>query len=117
MFLYKNIDVQYSYSHVIKYNPLIETYVNKKKTECNLNRFDDINGNSKVDASQVSWRKTCYSIGKCVFPYPKTNALDAVLYQQFYDKYGYCIYNGLDGQYKAFHEKQLGVTNSYDNIN
>lgn len=115
---YKNhININYAHSHVIEFNPLIEDYKNKSKTQSALNFNGPIVPYNNVDASQVSWRIECSKNGGIWFPSPKTNALDYVVYTQLFNKYGNCEFTGFDGQYKAFHDRQLGRTNSYDNVN
>ena len=111
-----NPSINYAHSHVIEFNPLLESYKNKQKSPSQLNFDGLIVPFNNVDASQVSWRIECSKQGGVWFPSPKTNALDYVLYTQLFNLYGNCHYTGFDGQYKAFHERQLGRTNSYDYI-
>lgn len=115
-FYQNNQDIKYSYSHIIEFNPLIETYKNKEKKYNILNHCNPINPYHMVDASQVSFRLECY-YNNIKFPYPLTKNLDAHIYSLLYLKYGNCIYNNITGQYKAIHENQLGKTDSYDIIN
>jgi hypothetical protein len=107
-----NPHVQYSYGHVLTYNPYdAPNYQNiKGRYGSSLNNYDQpINAFCKVDASQVSWRMGFYKNAGISFPFPQTAALDAIVYQQMYDMMGPCEFNGKFVQYKGVFPDQLGT--------
>ena len=83
-FYKKNENIKYSYSHIIEFNPLHETYYNKEKKYNILNHVTPINPYHNVDASQVSFRLECYQSDNVRFPFPLTQNLDANIYSQLY---------------------------------
>lgn len=109
--------ITYCFSKVYFFDPSQETY--KEFTEnaaythpgstYSLNHYaEPINPVGKVDASQICWKTSCNKQGNIWFPYPLTRGLDAALYQQLFDKYGYCYPTFTYGQYKGAFADQLG---------
>lgn len=112
----QNSEVMYAYSHLICYNPEVETYENiKHRTETSifLNWQHPINPWCQVDSSQVSWRISCNKEGNCWFPYPQTTNLDASFYARLFEIYRECVWTGFIGQFKGQFPKQLGARGSY----
>jgi glycosyltransferase involved in cell wall biosynthesis len=122
--------VHYCYSKVYFFNPELESYTNAKEystynhpgSTYTLNHYTEpINPVGKVDASQICWKTSCNKEGNVWFPFPQTRGLDAALYQQLFDKYGYCYPTFTYGQYKGAFSGQLGNryidTNNEFNIN
>lgn len=118
-FFTDNPEINYCYSDVVDYDPLKDKYEDIFDKEVDHNFFLNLNkqphnlGNSK-DSSQVAWRRKCFTEGGCAFPWPLTHALDYYLYIQLFQKYGVGYYSGFTGQFKGWHDHQLGKTNSYD---
>lgn len=112
-----NPEKQYSYSHVIPFNPFETKSLAGMKDNTNwwLNKVGDINPVCQVDASQVSWRTDLFRHHGMRFPFPKTTNLDEALYQQLFDTCGLCPFNGLISQYKAIHSEQLGSRHDHYN--
>lgn len=112
-----NPEKQYSYSHVIPFNPFETKSLAgmKDNTDWWLNKVGDINPVCQVDASQVSWRTDLFRHHGMRFPFPKTTNLDEALYQQLFDTCGLCPFNGLISQYKAIHSEQLGSRHDHYN--
>lgn len=107
----ENKQIAYSYGHVRVYDPTLLPSVDNVVTHGDtfLNRnYLPINPYCQVDASQVSWRVRPAVEAGVKFPWPQTAALDADLYQQLFDQFGPCVYNGLVAQYKGVYAKQLG---------
>ena len=103
--------INYSYGHVIPYDPFNNVELSKNNI---LNRFNtDINPVCSVDASQVSWRIPLMKFHKIFFSYPKTKNLDEDLYRQLYNNFGTCKFNGIDTQYKGIHVDQLCNRSEY----
>lgn len=109
--------VTYCYSKVYFFDPTQETYKQFKDqptyshpgSTYTLNHYTEpINPVGKVDASQICWKISCNKYGDIWFPYPLTRGLDAALYQQLFDKYGYCYPTFTYGQYKGAFADQLG---------
>lgn len=103
-----NPDVQYSYSH-------IETFGDTNENSW-LNKTHTLDPFCQVDASQVTWRTTCWKDGGVRFPFPKTSCLDSDIFGQLCEKYGLCPFNGLVGQRKRVHQNQLGNHSSLDRV-
>lgn len=98
--------VQYSYCHVQNFGEAIgPSWLNHTET---LDPF------CRVDASQVTWRTSCWTEGGVRFPFPKTSCLDSDIFGQLCEKYGLCPFNGMIGQLKRIHPGQLGKTESLD---
>lgn len=118
-FFNDNPEINYCYSDVVVYDPLTEKYEEVLSREVdnafhlNSNKNPHCLGNSK-DSSQVAWRTHCSTEGGCLFPWPLTSALDFHLYMQLYSKYGVGYYSGFTGQFKGWHDHQLGKTGSYE---
>lgn len=109
--------IAYCFSKVYFFNPSKETYKEFKEystymhpgSTYSLNHYTEpINPVGKVDASQICWKTSCNKDGDIWFPYPLTRGLDAALYQQLFDKYGYCYPTFTYGQYKGAFADQLG---------
>jgi glycosyltransferase involved in cell wall biosynthesis len=109
--------VTYCYSKVYFFNPTIESYKNSKEhstynhpgSTYTLNyHTEPINPVGKLDASQICWKTSCNKQGNVWFPFPLTRGLDAALYQQLFDTYGYCYPTFTYGQYKGAFADQLG---------
>lgn len=107
-----NLDKNYSFCNVIPFDPfnvksLSDVDINSSCV-LNFNGQVAINPVCRVDSSQVSWRTTAFTQHNIRYPYPQTSTLDAALFQQLYNTFGLCHYNGITGQYKGFHTEQLG---------
>jgi glycosyltransferase involved in cell wall biosynthesis len=117
----QNKDVIYSYGHVSIFDPyatqdfdsLAESNIN---TNWFLNKTRSLHPVNNVDASQVSWRIENATKDSLSFPPVRTVSLDAVLYEQLYNAYGHCVFNGILVQYKGVHSDQLGqrLNNPYE---
>jgi len=112
-----NPEKQYSYGHVIPFNPFETKSLAgmKDNTDWWLNKTGDINPVCQVDASQVSWRTNVFRHQDVRFPFPKTMNLDEALYGQLFAACGPCPFNGLITQYKAIHSEQLGSRHDHYN--
>jgi glycosyltransferase involved in cell wall biosynthesis len=109
----QNKDVVYSYGHVSIFDPYAtKDFYSLTHSDVNtnwfLNKTKSIHPVNNVDASQVSWRINNVIKDKLTFPAVRTANLDAVLYEQLYNTYGYCVFNGILVQYKGVHSDQLG---------
>ena len=102
-----NPTAHYCYSHVIQYNPLTESPFGKEKTPWWTNHEVTLHPVNRIDSSQVAFLSKCFKEDGCRYPSPKTENLDAAIFQQFYDRYGPCPYTGFDGQYKGVSEKNM----------
>ena len=114
-FYKENPEVIYSYCHISRFNPLEITSLEEVPIETSddhVNKTHAINNAfCEVDASQVSWRRQNFIEDGVKFPYPKTIAVDAALYQSMNEKWGQktdCVFNGIIGQYKGVFPDQLG---------
>lgn len=108
---YNNSDDIHIYSHMLNYNPEIESYydcwdISNRESEYNI-YTEPINGYHKLDMSMVSWKRKTVLDDGIGFPYPKTISLDEDFFQQLYDKYGGCKFSGFHGQYKGRYDDQL----------
>ena len=118
-FYIQNPSIMYSYCDVITMNP-IEDFWRDKLVEpasphfLNANHNPHSMGNSK-DSSQGSWRMECVRGGGLRFPFPRTVALDYVLWEDLNRVYGPGHFNGTIGAVKSYWSHQLGNTGSYDN--
>lgn len=112
-------DVLSCYSNVIFYNPLAETSddIKTDQEKCPLVKLNShtqpINGCGKVDASQVSWRACCYTMG-ARFPFPTPKDHDAGLFNSLAQHCGPMHPTGFVGQYKGVHPKQLGNVGAFN---
>lgn len=101
--------IQYSYCHLNKFGDASGPH--------HLNHTETLDPFCKVDASQVTWRTSCFKDTESVrFPWPKTSCLDADLFGKLCEVYGPCPFNGIIGQEKRIHKNQLGLTESLDYI-
>lgn len=104
----ENPDVYYSYSHV-------ETFGDSEGDSW-LNKTHTLDPFCQVDASQVTWRTSCWKDGGVRFPSPKTSCLDSAIFGQLCEEYGLCPFNGIVGQRKRIHKNQLGNHSSLDKV-
>jgi glycosyltransferase involved in cell wall biosynthesis len=117
IFYNKNPKEVWSYCHLNFYNPDVENYtqskeicVNPSLNGVNLNaHFMPINPYCRVDSSQVSFRIDSLIEKNIFYPYPYTVNLDAFIFNNFYNVWGNCPFNGIVGQHKGWFENQLGV--------
>ena len=123
-FYSKNPSVMWAYSKVKYYNPLIETYL---QAEDNLQRVQGygavadlnqhtqpINPDCACDASQVSFRRRCFTEKEIWFPYPQTRNLDSAIYNKMYEAWGACYPTSTYGQCKGVFSDQLGCRTQND---
>jgi|TARA_R110000796_G_scaffold75613_1_gene169487 glycosyltransferase involved in cell wall biosynthesis len=113
-FFHLNSEVNHCYSKVLFYDPSKEDYLESREhtpythvgsTFLNLNIYTTpVNPIGKFDASQVAWRTKC----NIEFPFPRTRALDSIIYTQLGDNHGLCYPTGIFGQCKGAFEDQLG---------
>lgn len=95
-------DEKYVYSHIHIYDPVLSKIEdNPPFIDHHLNKTEPVNPHFKIDMSQVAWRRKDFIESKIIFPYPMTANLDAVIYNQMYNKFGYCNFSGFIGQYKG----------------
>lgn len=109
-FYNNNLNLNYAFSHVSIFDPFkvsFEYFTDNFNTSLNYYKIP-INPSCRVDASQVSWRTKKAIENEIFFPFPKTYDLDAYIYQKMFEKFGPCVFTGFVGQYKAFHQDQLG---------
>lgn len=119
-----NPDVNWSYCHVIGYDPMSEipcntlsNFQNKSwttKATTRLNWIKPINPFCKLDATQVSWRSSVSKENNLWLPEEQTKNLDASFYQIMYDKLGNCVFNNCVGVFKGFHSDQLTNRNGIE---
>jgi len=113
-----NKDIMYSYCHIIPFDPFeqiscdtLKHYNQNKewstKAVSGLNWTIPINPFCKIDATQVSWRAECNKIHNVWLPEEQTKNLDASFYNDMYNKFGNCVFNGAIGIYKGLHVQQL----------
>jgi glycosyltransferase involved in cell wall biosynthesis len=116
----QNPDKQYSFCDVIPYNPFSIKSLTEidRSASCSINSngSTDIVPSCRVDSSQVSWRTNLFREQNIKFPYPQTSSLDAVLFDQLYNLCGSCPFNNIVGQYKGFHQEQLGTRKDLNTI-
>lgn len=115
-FYQENLDVNYAYSHIVLFNPLVEDFNEvKKRTGAShyLNHTGPINPFCQVDSSQVSFRRQETLDAGIRFAYPMTRNLDADIYQKSFNVFGHCIWTGCIGQFKGWdYGRQLGSRNT-----
>jgi hypothetical protein len=119
-----NSNIQWAYSKVMYYNPEIETYLqaidNLQRVQHNgsvadLNKHTTpINPDCACDASQVSFRRSCFTDNNIWFPYPQTRNLDSAIYSKMYATIGNCYPTNFYGQCKGVFPDQLGVRTQND---
>lgn len=113
----QNPAVQYAQSHIILFNPLEETFDSIKERiqpDDYLKHVLPVAPVNSVDASQVSWRRSACTAGNCWFPEVQTSALDAAFFGHLNNAYGLCVSTGFVGQFKGWHNHQLGRTGSFE---
>lgn len=123
LFYSNNLEINYSYSHIIAFDPFVETpekdllktsaetrFWNTNATT-NLNHIVPLNPYCRVDSTQVSWRSICNKVHNVWFPDNQTKNLDASFYEQMFRNFGNCQFNGFISMYKGFHQGQLGNRN------
>jgi glycosyltransferase involved in cell wall biosynthesis len=113
-----NPNINYSYSHIIPFDPYIETY--RELVDNNITRGHGLNHTHNlipsctVDSTQVSYRINAFNDNQLHYPQGTRN-LDASIYDQLYNSLGLCPFNSITSQYKAFFSDQLGGrTNTYN---
>ena len=107
----------WSYCHLNFFNPNYETYLSSIHNPrlpylnpTNLNAFDyPIPPSCRVDSSQVTFRIKSMIEKQIFYPSPKTHDHDRAVFEDFYNKWGNCPFNGLIGQCKGWFNDQLGV--------
>lgn len=113
-----NPDHEHCYSHVWPYDPLVKAPWVTPFSYHSLNRFTKptICG-CLLDASQVAWRYSIHNKHGIWFPELQTRDLDAYLYKQIDKALGPATFTGHFGQYKGWHDLQLGKrsTDQHDN--
>lgn len=117
-FYTKNPSVMWAYSKVKYYVPSIENYTkaddNLKRVQTygsvvDLNKHSTpINPNCACDASQVTFRRKCFTEGEIWLPSPQTRNLDSTLYISMFSKWGPCYPTNQYGQCKGVFPDQLG---------
>lgn len=119
----KNPTLNYCYSHVILYDPSVETYdqavtthltrrVNSKTHKFSrkrnwFNKTQELYPEAKLDASQVAWRTSCNELAK--FPTNQTCHLDSKFYKAMGEHFGRIKYSGFFGQFKGLHDDTLSI--------
>lgn len=74
-----------------------------------LNRHQGtISPSCMVDSSQVTFRASAVRDDGCHYPALGTCALDASMFEQLQERYGLCPANGIELQYKAEFDDQMG---------
>lgn len=110
--------VMWAYSKVKYYIPSNETYLQAcdsfdrikhlgSVVDLNKNTLP-INPDCACDASQVSFRRECFTEKNIWFPWPKTRNLDSAIYQEMYKAWGVCFPTNVYGQCKGVFSDQLG---------
>lgn len=103
--------VNWSYSHVIPYNPKIDNPFNMTNKDFYLNKhMTPIHPFCQLDASQITYRRSAFLQTKG-YEYPRTKALDAHFSNLMVESFGLCVFNFLTGQYKGWFDDQLGNRN------
>ncbi len=114
-----NPEVNWAYSKVYFYDPTKESYINGKTEDqltyyhpgstYTLNRYSDpLIPMGKIDGSQITFRSKVFKEGNLWYPSPQTRGLDAAIFEQIIQKYGYCYPTFTYGQYKGAFADQLG---------
>ena len=112
-----NEEVMWSYCHLNFYDPYKESYEESKPESDNpalnypyLNsHINELNPYHCKDFSQVTFRRKALIDKNIKYQYPRSNDLDAGIFQDFFWSWGVCPFNGLRGQHKGWHLEQLGV--------
>ena len=113
-----NPEVNWAYSKVLFFDPTKIHYLQSSFTTDYISKGFDFNilnqhkdpiyPYCKVDSSQVSFRTKIFKEGNIFYPSPQTKNLDASIFLEIYNKYGYCYPTFTYGQYKGVFEGQLG---------
>jgi hypothetical protein len=114
----KNKSILWSYGYVKYYNPSIESYteaIDSYGSRELRGSVDDLNRNTSAlnpycqcDASQVSFRRECFTEKDVWFSFPLTRNLDASIYRDMFNKIGWCYPNKFYTQCKGAFPDQLG---------
>lgn len=121
-FYNENPSINWSYCKVFFYNPELEFYSESgDKTSSQYNNIGStytlnmwntpIDPRSRVDSSQVTYRKNYFMNIGAKYPSPATAGLDAAIYTQLLNTGELCSPNGIYGQYKGAFADQLGNRN------
>jgi glycosyltransferase involved in cell wall biosynthesis len=114
-----NPEVNWAYSNVYFYDPTKEFYSNSQNkiqsiythpgSTYTLNQYTDpLNPLGKIDGSQITFRSKIFKEGNLWYPSPQTRGLDAFIFTQIFQEYGYCYPTFIYGQYKGAFSDQLG---------
>jgi glycosyltransferase involved in cell wall biosynthesis len=125
-----NPEVNWAYSKVYFYDPTKESYLDGKTEDqltyrhhgstYTLNQYSDpLIPMGKIDGSQITFRSKVFKEGNLWYPSPQTRNLDASIFEQIIQKYGYCYPTFIYGQYKGAFADQLGNrwTDNHDEFN
>lgn len=108
----ENKDKKYIYHHLVIYDSLTETYkqgFERHNTNYYTNNWTQpINCNCRVDSSQVTFSNHAFKNSPNVrYPFPKTDNLDAFIFQKMFENWGYGHFSGLIGQIKSDNQDNL----------
>lgn len=111
-FYVNNQHVKYSYCHLEFYDPTNGLPSPENKVDDNYTRYltsnrGPINPVRRVDSSQVSWRRSSWIEDGISFPSPRTSNLDEAIYGYMHSRWGDCVFNEINGQWKGIHQGQL----------
>lgn len=109
-FYRRNPETNYSYCHLDFVDPYTGLIVENEYTKYLNSKDRAIHPVNELDSSQVSWNVNSWRKANISFPHPQTSSLDREIYQQMYESWGPCVFNGIVGQTKGIHEKQLMIT-------
>ncbi len=118
-FYKENPDLDSSYCHVIPFDPFTEDAHPNMVERANgfwLNHGTMVMRYCRVDSTQVTYRKRCFSVYGCRYHSPWERASDADLFAQLDAITGACMFNGLIGQFKCCSPKQLSYRISVEDI-
>lgn len=117
LFFQNNINIDYCYSKIIIFNPLIN---DTSTIDYNIdNKYNMHNGPinpvGRIDASQVAWRLSCCKeknawfseTTKFVDGKPWTRDTDRAFFENLFEKCGECYPTNFISQYKGIHDYQL----------
>jgi len=105
------------YSHYFGYDPYIQNNFNNIKiSHYSPQFFEKMNPDSKLDASQVSFKLQAFNEKNIEFAYPLTANLDSDLYRKLYPIYGNCPFTGFYGQYKGCQNNRLEVRQNQNSV-
>lgn len=107
----------WSYCHLNFFDPNLESYLSSQPSPrlphlnpVDLNHYNyPIPPSCRVDSSQVTFRINAMKEKKVFYPYPQTHDHDRTVFEDFYNKWGPCPFNGIIGQCKGWFGDQLGV--------